>query len=188
MTKLCVQLEYFEEKTTDMKNPIIRNGVYSAAFLLIVSLLLFYLLGGANSLDNYGIGEVLGYLTIILSLGFIFVGVRQYRELQDGKLKFGEALKVGMLITLFPAVAFALYNILYVEVLDPQFFEKYFDYQLNKTLATANPSEHAEIEKRMTEEYASYASVPFQTLLMFVTVAIIGFIVSIISGIVFSKK
>ncbi|MEM9327657.1 MAG: DUF4199 domain-containing protein [Bacteroidota bacterium] len=172
-----------------MKNLILRNGLLSAAFLFITSLLLFYLLGGANgSSENYGKGEVVGYLTIILSLGFIFLGIKQYRSAHGDQISFGQALKVGMLITLFPAVAFALYNILYVEVLDPQFFEKYFEYQLEKELAVANPSEHAEIEQRMNEQYASIANVPFQTLLMFVTVAIIGFVVSVISGIILVRK
>ncbi len=172
-----------------MKKFILRNGLYSAGFLLAVSLLLFVAMGGASgSSDNYGMGEIFGWLSIVLSLSFIFLGIHQYRRENEGPITFGQVLKMGLLISLFPSVLFALYNIFYIEVLDPQFFEKYYDYQLEQALATANPSEHAEIEKTMAAEYTSFANVPFQTFLMFASVFLIGTVMSVISGLVFSRK
>ena len=64
--------------------------------------------------------EVAGYLTMLLAMIFIFLGIRHFRDrVNGGYLTFGQGLKIGVLIVLIPAVAFGLFNILYTEVLNP---------------------------------------------------------------------
>ena len=172
-----------------MKKFIIKYGSYSAAFLIISGIITFMVLGGATAgPQEYAKGEVLGYLSIIVSLVFVFFGIKKYRDdANDGVISFGRALKVGALIVLFPAVGFAAYNIFYVQVLDPDFPDKYYVYQLEKMRADADPSEYAAIEESLADQKGMWANVPFQTVLMFMTVYVIGLIISLLSSFILSR-
>ena len=65
---------------------------------------------------GYKIAEIVGYSTILLSMIFVFLGIKKYRdENNGGNISFGEALKVGVLIVLIPSIAFGLYNLFYIE-------------------------------------------------------------------------
>jgi hypothetical protein len=173
-----------------MKNLMVRFGLYSAIFLIAVGLASFYIAGGASAdPQSYGTGEVIGYLSIVVSMIFVFVGIKKYRDDNlDGQISFGKALKVGSLIVLFPALAFALYNVVYVEFMDPDFSDKYYEYQVEKLKAEADPSEYETIEATMEGQREMFANIPFQTVVMFMTVYVIGFIVSVLSSIVLSRS
>lgn len=173
-----------------MKSIILKYGIYSAIFLIIAGLIPFLFMGGSETVpEDYGKGEVIGYLTIVLSLVFVFFGIKKYRdESNGGVITFGKALKMGVLIILFPSFAFAIYNIVYVEFLDPDFADKYYEYQLDKMKADADPSEYSSIESSLADQKEMWANIPFQTVLMFMTVYVIGFIVSLLSSLILSRK
>ena len=81
--------------------------------------------------------EVVGYLTMLLSMIFVFMGIRYYRDhVNNGHLSFGEGLKLGALIVLFPALTFGLFDILYTQVLHPSFSNEYMAYQVEKIKAS----------------------------------------------------
>ena len=173
-----------------MKKYVIKFGTYSALFLIGTGLALFFARGGASAgPESYAVGEVIGYLTIVLSMAFVFFGVKKYRDDERGGLiKFGEALKMGALIVLFPALAFAIYNIVYVEFLDPEFVGKYYEYQLDKALALADPGEQETVRATMASQKEMFANIPFQSVVMFLTVYVIGFIVNVISALILARK
>ena len=172
-----------------MKIFVFKYGLYSAVFLILFGLITFLLIGGAKAeSQDYAKGEVIGYLSIILSLIFVYFGMKEYRDKgNDGAISFGKALKVGSLIVLFPSVAFAIYNIFYIEVLDPDFADKYYEYQMEKMKSDADPGEYASIEASLADQKEMWGNVPFQTVLMFMTVYIIGFIISLLSSFILSR-
>lgn len=173
-----------------MKNYVIKYGSYSAVFLIVFGFTTFLIMGGASSgPQDYAKGEVIGYLTIILSLAFVYLGIKKYRDdSADGYISFGRALRMGALIVVFPATAFAIYNIIYVEVLDPDFAEKYYEYQHDKLMSDAEPTDYATIEASLMEQKEMWGNIPLQSVLMFLTVYIIGFIVSILSSVILSRR
>ena len=166
---------------------ISRFVLYAAAFLVGTGLAIFFALG--TSPDNYGIGEILGYSSITLSLVFIFFGIRQYRnEHLNGNINFGQALKVGLLIALFPAFAFGIYNIVYAEILDPEFMDNYYQYQLDAMQTTMSASEFEVAKAQMESEKDIFMNPITQFIVMFLTVWVIGLIITIISSITLIKK
>ena len=52
-----------------MKNPIIRNGVYSGVLMLVL-FAIAYFIGG-----DFGLQEYIGHLSILISLVFVFLGL-----------------------------------------------------------------------------------------------------------------
>ena len=168
---------------------IIKYGAYSAAFLIVFGIITFLIMGGATSgPQDYAKWEVIGYLTILLSLVFVYLGIKKYRdEENEGEISFGRALKIGALIVLFPAIAFSIYNIIYVEVLDPEFADKYYEYQLEKMKSESEPSEYATIEASLADQREMWGNIPLQSVLMFMTVYVIGFIISLLSSFILSR-
>jgi len=186
---VCFQL-WSNQNVKIMKEKVFKFGLYSGVILFVIPLITFYAMGGASGgPEGYAASEVIGYLTIIASMIFVFLGIKSFRDNENnGKLTFIEALKMGSLIVLFPAIAFTLYNWFYVEVLDPDFVNKYYDYQLGKMKAAADPSEYAAVEASMASQKEMYANVGFQSFVMFATVYVIGFIITVLSGIILRKS
>jgi hypothetical protein len=61
---------------------------------------------GIITFDN---GMFVGYATMVVALSLVFFGVKSYRDnQQNGKITFGRAFQVGILITLIASVLYAL--------------------------------------------------------------------------------
>lgn len=169
-----------------MKSVVIKNGMFSAGLLLITNILYAIWIFQKGS-ENYELGELIGYAAIILSLSFVFLGVRNYRE-KHIDVSFGKSLLTGLLITLFPAVIFGLYNVVYVELIDPGFMDSYYQHQIAQMHATLPEAEFNSQKAAMEANKALFMNPMIQFLVMFMTVFLIGFIITIISAILPVKK
>lgn len=99
---------FHAKKSKPMKNPIWRNGIYSMLIILGVFTAIQVIWGFTIP---YRTSEIIGYLTIFISLAFVFLGIRAYRdEKNGGEITFGKALQIGLLITVFPSTAFAVFT------------------------------------------------------------------------------
>ena len=174
-----------------MKNLVLRYGLYSAGIMVGVFLFTFFFVAKESEM-GFKLAEIIGYATILLSMVFVFFGIKKHRdENNDGSISFGEALKIGVLIVLIPSVAFGLYNLFYIEVLDPNFMDNYYQYTIEEYKASMEPAEFEAMKAKMESEKEMFQNTGMQFFLMFLTVFIIGFIVSIISAIILktdSKK
>jgi hypothetical protein len=166
-----------------MKQTAIRYGMYSLVVILILSCVHFFIL--LKTLDYYQM-EIAGYLTMLLSMIFVYFGLRYYRdEKNNGVLTFGQGLKLGTLIVLFPSIFFGLFDVFYVKVINPDW--------VNDALAGMKRSglSDAEYQARSTEftkQVELFGNPFFQFFIMFLTVFIIGFIVTIISSLALRRN
>mgnify|MGYP000633923925 CR=1 FL=1 len=91
-----------------MKNTVIKYGLYG----LITGIILFLaaiLLGKGLS---YSTQEVLGYVSMVACLSFVFFGIKHYRDLvNNGILSIGKALVIGILISVLVGVGVAIAGI-----------------------------------------------------------------------------
>lgn len=161
---------------------ISRYGLYAASVLIAMGLLSFAFLG--SSPENYGIGEVIGYSSIVFSLLFVYFGIKNYRDRQlNGCIDFWNALKTGLLITLFPALAFAIYNYIFVEFIDPDFMDTYYEHHLAEMKENLSTEEFLTAKAQLESEKEIFMNTGLNVLIMFLTVWLIGLIVSILSAI-----
>src|SRR5678816_2490455 len=92
-----------------MRGTIFRYGLYGALVALLLAIVQIIIFLNFN----YQVQEVIGYLTILLSMIFVFPGIRHYRNyINNGALSFGQGLKIGTFIVLIPSVFFGLFDIL----------------------------------------------------------------------------
>jgi len=138
--------------------------------------------------EDFKNGEIIGYTAIVISMIFVFLGIRQYRDIVNGGIvRFWDAVKIGLGIAALPAIAFGLYNLLYTEVLDPEFFTKYTDYLTNELSAGKTTEEIEVIRAEVIQQSEAFNNPFIQFGAMFMSVFLVGIIVSIICAFILKK-
>lgn len=170
-----------------MNPTITRNGLW-ASLLLIGLFTVPILFLGIPEPDDFMSSEVVGHLFILISLIFVFIGMKQFREKNGGILSYWKAVKTGILIAIFPAIAFGLYNILYVEVIDPEFMVKYADHIAAQQSVGKSAEEAVEIREAVLEQQNMFGNPVLMFLVMFLSVLIMGAIVSLVSAFFVKKE
>ena len=168
-----------------MKNTVLRYGIWSALSICILFLISSLLL---KDLD-FGTQEIYGYVSIMVSLSFVFFGIKHFRDhVNQGFLSFGKGLVIGLLISSFASLTFGLYNVIYVEYIDPNFMTEYYNHSVEQVSNTLSGEALQTKFKEMEAEKDMFANPFMNFLLMFLTVFMIGLIISLISSLVLSKK
>lgn len=153
-----------------MKNSVLKYGTYGLATGFIVFSL--HLILGIKNLD-YSTNEILGYVSIFLSLSFIFLGIKHYRDnINSGYVSLGKAIAIGVLISLLVGLGIAIADFVYTKFIDPSFFSNY---------------EQMLVKQGREDEIIKMTSTT-AALFMLVLVTIIGFIISLISGLILQRK
>ncbi|MDG5490847.1 DUF4199 domain-containing protein [Psychroserpens sp. SPM9] len=153
-----------------MKRTVLKFGLYGLLTGFVIFTL--HLVLGIKNLD-YSTNEILGYISIFLSLSFIFFGIKHYRDrVNNGVISFGKALGIGVLISLLVGLGIAFADFIYTQFIDPSFFSQY---------------EQQLIEQGKADEIIKMTSTT-AALFMLVLVTIIGFIISLISGLILQRK
>jgi hypothetical protein len=169
-----------------MKQVIFRYGLYATLVIVGLGMIDFFIV---SKYASFAVQEVTGYLTMFLAMIFVFMGIRHYRErVNGGSLSFGQGLKVGILIVLIPSIFFGLFDLLYTEVIKPDWLETYYAAYTERLKASTPPDKLAAALKQANAEKEIFANPVFQFLLMAATVFIIGLIVTIISALTLRRK
>ncbi|MDN5204930.1 DUF4199 domain-containing protein [Fulvivirgaceae bacterium BMA10] len=169
-----------------MKKIVIRFGTYASILIVGVSFM-FWLF--SSETPNYTFAEIAGYASIILSMAFVFLGIRYYRDNEkNGSISFGEALKLGVLIVLIPSLAFGVYNFIYTEVMDPDFTETYYQYRVDQMKGTMSEADFEAAVQKMESEKAMFTNPVIGSLVMFLTVFLIGFVIALISALILKRE
>jgi putative flippase GtrA len=166
-----------------MNKTVIKFGLYGFITAAILFLLALVLGDGLS----FATQEVIGYSSMVVSLVFVYFGIKNYRDYENnGHIRFGKALGIGMLITLFAALGFAIIDFIYTSYINPEFVDQFISYQLEVAEKSLS-GEELIAKKTEIESYKDMSSTAM-ALLMFVTVILIGFIISLISSFVLNKK
>ena len=169
-----------------MKSTVIRYGVYAMlAMVLLSAIHIFLVVPNVKSAN----AEVVGYLTMLLSMIFVFAGIKHYRDkINNGALSFWQGLKIGVLIVLVPAIAFGLFDLLYTKVINPGWMENYYKEMAEQIKKSTAPDKLDAALKKLESSKEIFSNPFLEFLLMAVTVFIIGFIVTIISSLTLRRS
>ncbi|MGC6431987.1 MAG: DUF4199 domain-containing protein [Jejuia sp.] len=152
-----------------MKNTVLKYGLFGC----VTGFLIFVLHLAFSKYFDFGTLEVLGYISIFLSLSFIFFGIKHYRDkVNDGKISLGKAIIIGLLISVLVGIGIGIADFIYTKFINPNFFDEYAQMLIN--------------EGREDElmEMTSFVAALF----MIAIVTVIGFIISLISGLILQRK
>ena len=168
-----------------MKKSILRYGLYSflTALILFLSALVF---GKGLSFETQ---TVLGYVSIVASLTFVFFGIKHFRDKENnGVISFGKALGAGMLITLFAALGFAIIDYVYTAYINPDFIGEFTANSIANLEKTLSGEELIKAKEDLNNQMKSMGSSSALALFMFAIVTVIGFIISLLSSLFLQRK
>lgn len=109
-----------------------------------------------------GLGEVVGYTTMVIAFLMVFFGIRSYRDnIGNGHVSFGRAFKVGILITAITSACYVgTWLVMYYTVAS-DFAEKYAASVVAKERAAgASEEKIAAIQAKM-QKYGELMKNPF---------------------------
>ncbi len=130
--------------------------------------------------------DALGYAILVVIYSLIFVGIRNYRNReQGGRITFGKGFKVGALITLIAGVIYVVIWTFSFYLFIPDFMEVYTDHVLYQCTS----EEDLAAKTREMESFAQmYENPIFMMLITFAEVVPIGLVVTLISALVLKRN
>ena len=135
-------------------------------------------------------GVVIGYSTIVIAFLAIYLGIRAYRDnVAGGRIGFGRALAVGLLITAVASVCYlASWQLVYHRVA-PDFLDKYAAYAVDKDRrAGATDVEIAATRKEMDDFRDMYRNPFLNVALTLLEPLPVGLVFSLVSAGLLSRR
>lgn len=171
-----------------MNKLILRYGLLGGLIVggIILSFSVFYYFNK----QNYHVGMLLGYTAMLLAFTMIFVAIKNYRDKQNGGyISFGQALKMGLLITLITSSIYVLVWLFCYYAMFPDFMEKYTSNIIAQAKAGgASAAELAKTNAEMQEYITMYKNPIMVILFTYAEILPIGLIVSLIAALILMKK
>lgn len=152
--------------------------VYGLIAGLIVTLSMLVAIGsGVHSI-------VLGYLSMLVALSMVFVGIKRYRDEQlGGVIRFWPAMAVGLGISLIASLIYALGWEAYLYATDYRFMPEYAASMIEaRRAAGASAAEIAQMQAEMDGFIRSYENPLVRLLYTFSEIAPVALIVTLIAA------
>ncbi len=159
-----------------MKNYVIRYGLIGGSISIGLGIINWFTIS-----QWYGptVSQAVGWLSIIFSLMCVPLGIKYYRDkLNNGSVSFGKGFGIGTGIALVASVAIFIYSMLFYAFAGDSFDE------WSKQGLSEN--ELIELQKQMEQTPVVYSDW-FQSLILTISVFIIGMIINLISNLVLKR-
>jgi len=170
-----------------MKKIVLTFGLLSGGIVaMLMNVLMVLCLNGRMDMQN---SEILGYTIMVLAFILVYFGIRSYREnVSDGRITFGRAFKVGILITLITCVVYVVvWEVVYFNFI-PDFADRYTAMSLQKLRASgASDVEILKHQQDMVQFKKLYANIFVNIGMTFMEIFPVGLLVTLISAAILRK-
>lgn len=170
-----------------MKKITLTFGLISGAVLVAVMLITISFM---DDMIDYGVGEWLGYISMIAALSTIFIGIKNYRDKEmGGSIGFGKAFQVGLFITLVASVIYVAGWVTYMNTSDTDFMESYTNNMVEELQKSGEPQEEIDAKISEMNNFAEMYKNPFvQIAFTFLEIFPIGLLISLIAAVLLKKN
>ena len=169
-----------------MKKTVLTFGLISGA---IISVLMLATLPFAHQI-GFSRAMIVGYTTMVLSFLLVFFGIRSYREnVGDGRISFGRALGVGLLIMLISCAFYVItWEIMYFFLM-PNFLNEYSAYMVENLRASGASAEQINQQVQQMKEFQVLYSNPFINVAFTLLEPLpVGLVMTLISALILRKR
>lgn len=134
--------------------------------------------------DHGSIGMVVGYLTMLIAMTMVFVGVKRFRDThKGGVIRFWPALGVGLGIALVAGLFYVAAWEVYLYATDYRFMDVYVAQTLETMRKDGKPAaEIAAFAAQMEAFKAQYANPLYRLPITLSEIAPVGIVVAVISA------
>ena len=135
-------------------------------------------------------GAIIGYTTMVLAFLMVFFGVKSYRDnVAGGKVTFGRAFTVGLLITAVASICYvATWEVIYYE-LAPDFGDKYAAHAIEKAkISGATDAQIVQQTKQMAQFKEMYKNPLVNIAYTMLEPLPVGILFTLVTAVVLSRK
>ena len=159
-----------------------------AGVVLVIMMFLTMPFLGENV--DYDTAEWLGYISMIVALSAIFIGIKSYRDKESaGLISFGKAFKVGLFITLVASVFYVAGWILYINTAGTNFMDSYYQHSVEKIKTSNDPETEIQAKIADMEKWRElYKNPLIQIGVTFIEIFPVGLLITLISAAILKKK
>ncbi len=167
------------ENQTDSKGIIINYGLLLGAFNVFVSLIMYAL--GKHLEPDWS-------LIIVSSLAFIstiVLGIKKFKQKNNNFLTFGEAIKIGVGISIIATLIGMIYQYVFSTFIEPTFMDDMMELQAQKLLDGGMSEEQVEMSMEMGKKFSGPV---LRAAFGIIGAAIGGFVISAITGAIMQRR
>ena len=124
-------------------------------------------------------------LSIAITTVVIVLGIKKFKESNNGLLSLGQGLKTGIAIAMISAVVYIVYTMVFMFVISPESMEHGLEIARQKLME--NPNMTDEIIEQSLEMQKKFQSPTFLIPIMLIVSLFIGFVISLIATLVMKK-
>ncbi|WP_264549573.1 DUF4199 domain-containing protein [Flavobacterium sp. N2820] len=164
-----------------MNKIILKNGLFGS---IIVSALLVFVTMYMRANPEKEVSMLIGFTVMTLAFFFLFWGIKQQREANNGLISFGKAFMTGFWISLIISTIYVLVWLIILYNFFPNFAEHYTDMAIQK----ASPDEVAKVTEEMNSFKEMYKNPIMVILFTYMEILPLGIVISFISALILKKK
>lgn len=164
-----------------MNKIILKNGLFGS---IIVSALLVFVTMYMRANPEKEVSMLIGFTVMTLAFFFLFWGIKQQREANNGSISFGKAFMTGFWISLIISTIYVLVWLIILYNFFPNFAEHYTDMAIQK----ASPDEVAKVTEEMNSFKKMYKNPIMVILFTYMEILPLGIVISFISALILKKK
>ena len=168
-----------EDQQKPTKKIALNYGVYLGFASVLLSVILF---ATGQHLERNLLTNLLGIAIIAV---FIILGIKQYKQSNNGFLTLGQGLKTGIGIALIGALISVVYTVIFAKFIEPTFIDQVVEMQRQQLLD--NPSMTDEMIERMEKGTRDYFYIATTGMILIVNL-FLGFVISLIASLAMQKK
>jgi len=160
---------------------ILRYGLIAGVIVATPMLVIFF---NAEPGKEPASGMLLGYLTMLVALTMVFLGIKHYRDkVKGGVIRFLPALGVGLAISAVASLIYVLSWEICMAKGGAEFIAFYRNAMIESARASAKTPEALAHAIAEADSFAkSYTNVPFRLAMTFIEMFPVGVLVSLISA------
>jgi ethanolamine transporter EutH len=169
-----------------MKKTALKFGLTSSVSLVG----LYILMCLARQNEDFVISQILVYFSVVLLCGFLFFGIKSYRDnTLDGFITFGQAFKVGFLISLVSSLCHVfLWIILYTPIFK-DFMEQHSTFLIEKLKASGASIEAITAKKeQLIKQDGLYNKPLFRAGIIFIQAFPVEAVIALVASFVLKKN
>jgi hypothetical protein len=170
-----------ENKPNQSKNIMFTYGLYLGVATILISVV-YYVLG--MTYENDWKKSV---ISIAVSAIILFLGIKKYKESNDGFLSVGQSIKTGLGISLVAAIISVIYTIIFVMFIEPEFVNNLVEITRQKTYED-NPELTEEQVDSAMEIVRKMSSPGMLSAFILIISLFFGFVISLITGFILKNE
>ncbi len=167
------------ENQASSKSIILNSGLYLGIASVLISLV------------NYAVGDYLkphwsvSILSGIIMIAMIVFAFKKFKEINSGFMSWGQAVKIGVGLTVVSAVIAIIYQQLFQNFIEPEYMQDMMMMQEQAWIDGGMTSDGIEAAKEMMEKFQGPI---ISSSIGLLVAAFLGFIVSAITGAIMKQS